>query len=77
MSDGAKYLHRDQLNLVRRISDENGFLDRSSTYQPFGAQNETVAYAQSPEGSKSYIGERYDADTGLFVNLVATLKWAR
>ncbi len=59
------YLHRDQLNSVRRITDDSGSLDRSSTYQPFGAQTETVADAQSPVESKSYIGERFDADTGL------------
>ncbi len=65
MPDGAKYLHRDQLNSVRRITDSSGSLDRSSTYQPFGAQTETVADAQSPVESKSWIGERFDADTGL------------
>src|SRR6185312_16113540 len=57
------YLHRDHLASVRRITDATGTLTRTSVYEPYGQQIETVLAPHSPTESKSYIGERTDPES--------------
>jgi len=59
------WLHRDHLSSVRRITDATGALTRSSVYQPYGKQTETVVAPLSPAEPKGWIGERTDPETGL------------
>lgn len=59
------WLHRDHLSSVRRITDATGALTRSSVYQPYGKQTETVLAPLSPAEPKGWIGERTDPETGL------------
>jgi RHS repeat-associated protein len=63
------YLHTDQLGSVRMVTDEDPDADGSmvakeTTYRPFG---EAVDFAVSltPPETKGFIGERFDADSGL------------
>ena len=66
LAGGANtYLHRDHLASVRRITDATGTLTRTSVYEPYGQQIETVLAPLSPTESKSYIGERTDPEDGL------------
>ncbi|MDR3470624.1 MAG: hypothetical protein P4M09_02870 [Devosia sp.] len=46
------------LAVLRRLTDASGVLYRASTYEPFGAQVETVINALSAPERKGYIGER-------------------
>jgi RHS repeat-associated protein len=55
----------DTQGSVRRLTDASGVLYRASTYEPFGAQVETVINALSAPERKGYIGERTDPETGL------------
>jgi RHS repeat-associated protein len=55
----------DTQGSVRRLTDAAGVLYRASTYEPFGAQVETVINALSAPERKGYIGERTDHETGL------------
>jgi RHS repeat-associated protein len=55
----------DTQGSVRRLTDAAGVLYRASTYEPFGAQVETVINALSAPERKGYIGERTDPETGL------------
>lgn len=59
------YLHRDHLNSVRRVTDVVGAIYRASTYKPFGTQIEEVLNPLTPPESKGFIGERFDAESGL------------
>lgn len=59
------WLHRDQLASVSRITDTSGTLTRASTYRPWGEELEEVLVGGSMPESKGWIGERYDAETGL------------
>lgn len=59
------WLHRDHLSSVRRVTDATGSLTRSSVYQPYGKQTETVLAPLSPAEPKGWIGERTDPETGL------------
>ena len=65
MANDNHYLHRDHLASVKVVSDQNGVPYRQSTYQPFGEINEVVDQTFTPEHDKSYIGERFDPETGL------------
>jgi len=58
-------LHSDHLSSVRRITDATGALTRSSVYEPFGKQVETVVAPLSPSEPKGWIGEITDPETGL------------
>jgi RHS repeat-associated protein len=59
------FLHRDHLASVRAITDDTGSLYRASVYAPFGEQVETVLNPLTPTEPKGFIGERFDAETGL------------
>ncbi len=59
------YLHRDHLASVRRVTDLFGTIYRASTYKPFGQQIEEVINPLTPPESKGFIGERFDAESGL------------
>ena len=69
LEDGAvvAYLHRDQLNSVRAITDKDGNLQEQRVYDPFGTQHEDLEAAAltAPIETKGWIGERFDADAGL------------
>jgi RHS repeat-associated protein len=58
------YLHRDQLQSVRAITDEDAVTELEAAYRPFGEQVELAGSNPSKE-TKSFIGERYDDDSGL------------
>lgn len=61
ISDGAKqYLHRDHLASVRFVTDATGNQVENTNYAAFGERLNTGFQTQ-----KAYIGERYDAETGL------------
>ncbi len=53
IAGGLNYLHRDHLASVRRLTDASGTLYRASTYEPFGAQVETVINPLTAPESKS------------------------
>ena len=79
--EGTTYLHRDQLNSVRTISDTAGLRAKRTIYLPFG---ETIDYNVDPtlaEETKGFIGERYDEDAGLqYLNARyydVTVRWWR
>ena len=57
----AKYwLHRDHLSSVRLVTDSAGNVVEGTTYQPYGGRDNA-----GMQTSKGYVGERYDAETGL------------
>ena len=57
----AKYwLHRDHLSSVRLVTDSAGNVVEGTTYQPYGGRDNAGF-----QTSKGYVGERYDAETGL------------
>lgn len=59
------FLHRDHLSSVRAITDSTGVLYRASVYEPYGEQVETVINPLTPTEPRGYIGERFDAESGL------------
>ena len=61
------YLHRDQLNSVRAITDPDGNLQEQRVYDPFGTQHEDLEAEAltAPIETKGWIGERFDSDAGL------------
>jgi len=68
-SEAASYLHRDHLASVRLITNAAGQAEQSTAYTPFGDPDTTTLQAQSIPEERSFIGERYDASTGLlFLN---------
>ena len=63
--DGVKsYLHRDHLASVRFVTEATGNPARMTSYTPFGVPTETN-YAPTATDTEGFIGERYDAETGL------------
>ncbi|MEO1701936.1 MAG: RHS repeat-associated core domain-containing protein, partial [Pseudomonadota bacterium] len=58
------WLHRDHLNSVRVVSDDNGQAIEKSVYAPFGERTSDGA-TPSSAATKGYIGERHDPETGL------------
>lgn len=59
--------HKDQLNSVRVITSAAGEKAKESIYKPFGEIGwEHVTDLTAPIETKGFIGERYDADSGLF-----------
>ena len=63
--DGVKsYLHRDHLASVRFVTEATGNAARLTSYTPFGVPTETN-YAPTAPDTEGFIGERYDAETGL------------
>ena len=61
----ASYLHRDHLASVTMITSHLATVISSKDYTPHGSpENEWTQPGQQPE-SKGYIGERFDAETGL------------
>ena len=65
MSGTLSYCDDDYQASTRRVTDAAGTLYRASTYEPFGAQVETVINPLTAPESKSYIGQRSDPETGL------------
>lgn len=59
------YMHRDQLDSVRLISDQNGTATKRSIYKPFGEVQEWTYDILAADEAKGFIGERYDAGAGL------------
>ena len=63
--DGVKsYLHRDHLASVRFVTQDTGQAARLTSFTPFGVPTETN-YAPTATDTEGFIGERYDAETGL------------
>ncbi len=63
--DGVKsYLHRDHLASVRFVTEASGSAARLTSYTPFGVPTETN-YSPTATDTEGFIGERYDAETGL------------
>lgn len=63
--EGVSFLHRDQLNSVRAITNAAGDRAKRTAYMPFG---EGMDYNVDPAVSfetKGFIGERYDEDAVL------------
>ncbi|MEL6201811.1 MAG: RHS repeat-associated core domain-containing protein [Pseudomonadota bacterium] len=58
------WLHRDHLNSVRVVSDDNGQAIEKSVYAPFGERTSDGS-TPSSAATKGYIGERHDPETGL------------
>ena len=61
-------MHRDHLSSVRLITNAAGQAEQSTTYTPFGdPDTSTLIDTIEPvtEEERSFIGERYDASTGL------------
>ncbi|TCQ16657.1 RHS repeat-associated protein [Rhizobium sp. PP-CC-3G-465] len=58
------FLHRDHLSSVRAVTNSSGAIDENNGYAAFGEP-----YNKAVKTQKGYIGERYDAETGLsFLN---------
>ncbi|MDX8459801.1 RHS repeat-associated core domain-containing protein [Mesorhizobium humile] len=58
---GAKYfLHRDHLASVRMVTDSSGSITEATNYATYGERLNSGFQTQ-----KSYIGERFDPETGL------------
>ncbi|MEO1703303.1 MAG: RHS repeat-associated core domain-containing protein, partial [Pseudomonadota bacterium] len=60
----TSWLHRDHLNSVRVVSDDQGQAIEKSVYAPFGERTSDGA-TPSSAATKGYIGERHDPETGL------------
>lgn len=60
VGSAKQYLHRDHLASVRFVTDASGALVEQTGYAAYGEKT-NAAFATS----KSYIGERFDAETGL------------
>jgi len=60
----VSYLHRDHLASVRLITNAAGQVEQSTSYTPFGDPTTATPLASTPE-EHSFIGERFDASTGL------------
>ncbi|MBX5244863.1 MULTISPECIES: RHS repeat-associated core domain-containing protein [unclassified Rhizobium] len=54
------FLHRDHLASVRQVTNESGYRIEQTGYAAYGEATNT-----SFQTKKSYIGERFDAETGL------------
>ncbi|MCF6305451.1 MAG: thioesterase domain-containing protein [Rhodobacteraceae bacterium] len=68
-SEAISYLHRDHLASVRLITNAAGISEQSNTYTPFGDPDTQTLLATAIPEERSFIGERYDASTGLlFLN---------
>ena len=61
-SGTPSYLHHDQLDSTRLITDQNGNLAGSFTYNPYGTLSASTGTATTPMG---YAGQYTDAETGL------------
>ena len=62
--DGVvSYLHRDHLSSVRLITNAAGQVEQRTSYTPYG--DPTTANTASIPEEHSFIGERFDASTGL------------
>jgi RHS repeat-associated protein len=53
------WMHRDHLSSVRLVTNASGLENERANYRPFGAQFPALSQ------SKGYIGEKFDAETGL------------
>ncbi len=60
VGSAKQYLHRDHLASVRFVTNASGALVEQTGYAAYGEKT-NAAFATS----KSYIGERFDAETGL------------
>ena len=56
----VSWLHRDHLNSVRKITDATGAVVETTAYKSYGKQ-----IGAELTQSKSYIGEKWDPETGL------------
>ncbi|MEP0951054.1 MAG: RHS repeat-associated core domain-containing protein [Paracoccaceae bacterium] len=56
----ASYLHKDQLETVRAITNTAGERIKRATYKPFGEKRDYIDRAAEPVETKGFIGERFD-----------------
>ena len=67
-NEAVSYLHRDHLASVRMITNAAGQVEQSTAYTPYGdPDTQTIGQAFPPPTPEehSFIGERFDASTGL------------
>jgi len=64
-AEAVSYLHRDHLASVKMITNAAGTPEQSTSYTPYGDPDTTTLIAQSTPEEHSFIGERFDASTGL------------
>ena len=68
-NEAVSYLHRDHLASVRLITNAAGVSEQSNSYTPFGDPDTAVLQPTATPEEHSFIGERFDASTGLlFLN---------
>jgi len=65
VAEATSYLHRDHLSSVKMITNAAGQPEQSTAYTPYGDPDTTTLIAQSTPEEHSFIGERFDASTGL------------
>ncbi|MGJ8628516.1 MAG: RHS repeat-associated core domain-containing protein [Sulfitobacter sp.] len=65
VNDVPSYMHRDQLQSLRMITNQSGARAKRMIYKPFGEAQEWTYDLAMQEESKGWIGERYDAGAGL------------
>ena len=65
LEETVNYMHRDQLQSVRTITNAGGTLAQEAIYRPFGQQEEWNTDPSFAEENKGFIGERFDDDSGL------------
>ena len=63
-AEAVSYLHRDHPASVRLITNAAGQVEQSTSYTPYGDPTTATLLASTPE-EHSFIGERFDASTGL------------
>jgi RHS repeat-associated protein len=59
------YLHQDHLNSTNATTDGSGLLAENLQYYPYGAIRTDTLYNGSGGNQRKYIGEVYDASSGL------------
>ncbi|MBV5264754.1 RHS repeat-associated core domain-containing protein [Pinisolibacter sp. B13] len=60
-----RYLHRDHLATVGRVTDGTGTTAETDTYAPYGTRTPTVLIPGAAPEAKGFTGERDDPEAGL------------
>jgi len=69
VNDKPSYLHRDQLQSVRMVTNQAGARAKRTIYKPFGEAEDWTYDLATQDESIGWIGERYDEGAGLqFLN---------
>lgn len=65
VNDKPSYMHRDQLQSVRMVTNQAGARAKRTIYKPFGEAQEWNHDLATPDEATGWIGERYDDGAGL------------